>query len=347
MSFRTWISVITLILLGLVVYFGWPEITQAWGLLDHVNIWILALLVPVQLISYYANGGMIFSYLRSKGNLKTTTHWQMTRMALELNFVNHILPSGGAVGFSYLGWVLGRHGVSASRATMAQIVRFVATFVTFILMLTVAITILIFDHSINRMILGLCAAMVVGVIVATAAIIYMVSNHRRLISFSGWVTRFINGFVAKLTRGKKIETLKLKSVEKLFTEIHQDYLEILDEKKIIILPLVWAIFENMLNVVLIWIAFWSLGYFVSPATLIVAFGVSSIAGVVSSVPGGAGAYEAVMIAFLASSGVPAGRATAGTLLARVILLAGTILFGYFFYQLTINKYGKATKSTNL
>jgi hypothetical protein len=48
-----------------------------------------------------------------------------------------------------------------------------------------------------------------------------------------------------------------------------------------------------------------------------------------------------MITFLASSGVPAEIAIAGTLLARVALLSGTVLFGYIFYQLTINKYGKA------
>jgi uncharacterized membrane protein YbhN (UPF0104 family) len=53
-----------------------------------------------------------------------------------------------------------------------------------------------------------------------------------------------------------------------------------------------------------------------------------------------------MIAFLASAGVPAEVAIAGTLLARATLLVGTILFGYIFYQLTINKYGKSKNSTN-
>jgi hypothetical protein len=47
----------------------------------------------------------------------------------------------------------------------------------------------------------------------------------------------------------------------------------------------------------------------------------------------------VMVAFLAASGVTTEVAIAGTLLARVTLLAGTILFGYLFYQLTIIKYG--------
>ena len=47
-----------------------------------------------------------------------------------------------------------------------------------------------------------------------------------------------------------------------------------------------------------------------------------------------------MVAFLAASGVTPEVAIAGTLLARVTLLSGTILFGYVFYQLTVIKYGK-------
>lgn len=347
MSFRFWTTLITLILLGLVVFFGWPEIVQATNLIGRTNLYILALLVPVQLFSYYAVGGIIFSYLRSKGNLQTTSHWQMTRIALELNFVNHILPSGGAAGFSYLGWVLKRHGVGIGRATMAQIIRFVLVFVSFIFILILAVAFLIFDHRINRTVIIISSILIVGVIAAIVLTIHMVGNHRRLIRFSGWITRTANGIVSKLTRGKKTDVLKLQKVESFFTEIHQDYLEILDEKKILIQPLIWAIVTNILDMALVEIAFLALGTWVNPATLFVAYGISSIVGAVSAIPGGAGVYEAIMITFLVSSGVPADVAIAGTLLARITLIGGTILFGYLFYQLTINKYGKATAPIDL
>ena len=97
---------------------------------------------------------------------------------------------------------------------------------------------------------------------------------------------------------------------------------------------------NILDVGLIWVSFWALGSVVDPAVLFVAFGIASIAGALSVTPGGAGVYEAVMVAFLAATGVPPDVAIAGTLLARVILLAATIVFGYAFYQLTVFKYGK-------
>jgi len=341
LTFRGWITLITLILLGVVVFFAWPEIRKAWNLLGDLNLWILALLIPVQFFSYYATGGMIFSYLRSKGDLQSISHWRMARIALELNFVNHILPSGGAAGFSYLGWVLSRHGVKAGRATMAQIVRFTLTFASFVLLLLIAVMLLIIDHQIDRVTILMCVLLVFAAVGATIGIIYIIGSQRRLEKFSVWLTRLVNKIVAKFTRGRKKNVLKASVIADFFTDLHQDYIAIRRDKRILIRPFVWAILANAADVALLWIAFWAFGYPLNPAILFIAFGISSIASVVSVTPGGAGVYEAIMIAFLASSGVPPDVAIAGTLIARVTLVLGTVLFGYMFYQLTVMKYGKS------
>lgn len=346
MSIRAWITVITFTLLGLVIFFAWPEIYKAWLLLGQVNLWILSLLVPVQLISYYATGGMIFSYLRSKGNLKKTSQWQMARMSLELNFVNHIVPSGGAAGFSYLGWVLNRHGVSAGRATMAQIVRFVLTFVAFILIMIIAFVYLTLDHQVDRVIVLICSGLVIGMIAFSFFLVFVVGSRARLVRFSAWLTKKVNKFVSKITGGKRKGIVKPSLIENFFVEMHEDYVEIRRDVKILRTPFIWSVVNILMDVLLVWLAFFALGYQVSPAIIFIAYGVSSVASVASVMPGGAGVYEAIMIAFLASAGVPADIAIAGTLLARVILVLGTVLFGYIFYQLTIMKYGKspATKT---
>lgn len=339
MSFRTWVTIITIFLLGLVIYFGWPQIVHAASLMGTINLWILALLIPIQLFSYYAIGGMIFSYLRSKGNLKTTSHWQMTRMALELNFVNHIMPSGGAAGFSYLGWVLSRHGVRPGRATMAQIVRFTLAFVSFVAILVLAVIILILDHQISRYIIAVSFILTLVVVVGTILLIYIIGSKRQLTVFSKWLTRQCNRVVSLLTRGKNRQAVKPETIKNFFIELHDDYIEIRQEKRILIRPLLWAVAANLADVTLLMVAFLALGVWVNPAILFIAFGISSIASVISVTPGGAGVYEAIMIAFLASAGVPAEIAIAGTLVARVALLLGTIVFGYLFYQMTIVKYG--------
>ncbi len=342
MTFRSWVSLITFILLAVVIFFGWDQIIKAWGLLGSVNIWVWLMLIPVQLLSYYTTGEMMFSYLRSRGDLKTTTRWQMTRIALELNFVNHILPSGGAAGFSYLGWVLHRHGVSPGRATMAQIIRFVLTFVSFVSIVILAVVVLVFDHKIDQTITIITTVLVVTAVAGTSFLIYVVGNRHRMVRLSGWTTHAINKVISVFTRGRKNHTLQLPVVEGFFGDIHQDYLEIRREKKILVRPLGWAVSTNILDVLLILISFGSLGYWINPAIVFIAFGISSVVSIISASPGGAGVYEAIMISFLVSSGVPPDVAIAGTLLARATLLTGTILFGYIFYQLTISKYGKTS-----
>lgn len=340
MSFRSWLTVITLGLLALVIIFAWPEIVKAWGLIGQVDLWILAALIPVQLFSYYATGGMIFSYLRAKGDLKNVSRWRMTRIALELNFVNHMLPSGGAAGFSYLGWLLSKFGVSVGRSTMSQIIRFALTFISFVMLLMVAVVALVIDHQISRMMILMSLGLATLAIGGTILGIFLISSRSRLEKFSEKFTLFVNRVVRKLTRGRKQDWLSDKILKTFFVELHDDYLAIRRERKILAMPFIWATLANIADVSLLWISFAALGYTLNPAILFIAFGLSSIGGAVSSIPGGAGVYEAIMIAFLASSQVPADVAIAGTLLARVTLVLGTVLFGYVFYQLTVLKYGK-------
>lgn len=340
LSFRGWLTIITLVLLTVVIIVAWPEIVEAWGLLSHVDLWILFLLIPVQFFSYYATGGMIFSYLRAKGNLEDMSRWSMTRLALELNFVNHILPSGGAAGFSYLAWILKKHKVSVSRSTMAQLVRFVLTFASFVLLLIVAMIILQFRDRIEAPTIIIGLGLIVAAVVGTWCGVWLIKSNQRLRRFSAWLTKKVNGFVGWITRGRKQNVLKEEVLLEFFDGLHDDYLAIRRERKILIKPFIWAAVANILDVTLIWISFWALGFPLDPALLFIAFGIASIAGALSVTPGGAGVYEAVMVAFLAASGVTPEVAIAGTLLARVTLLAGTILFGYAFYQLTVIKYGK-------
>ena len=347
MSIRFWLTITTLVLLALVVFFGWDQITQAFSLLGHVNLWILALLVPMQFVSYYAIGEMVFSYLRAKGDLGHMSRLTMTRITLESNFVNHIalLPIAG--GSSYLGWILSRHGVSVSRSTMAQIIRHLMSFLAFILLLAASIMLMSFDFKISKIIIITTSIFVAFFISLVIFLVYIISNKKRLMKFSNWVTIFINKIVKIFTIGKKKQILAFKKTDIFFVELHNDYLEILDDKKVLLAPFLWSILSMVLDVMLILITFWALGFSVNPAALFIAFGLSSIGGIFAATPGGSGVYEGIMIAFLVSTGVPADVAIAGTLLSRAILLIITVGFGYLFYQLTINKYGKISKSANI
>lgn len=335
---RHWVNLITLALLALVIALAWEEIAGAWAVLGTVNPWILSLLVPVQFLSYCATGEVLFGYLRSKGEMKGVSWWVVPRISLELNFVHHVMPSAGVAGFSYLGWALRRYGVGVGRATMAQVVQVVVTIVSYTLILVVALVVLAFDHEINRAIIVTSGALIAVVAASVVAVVFATSDGVRLKRFAGWVTRTTNRVAAVFTRHRKEQVLDLAKVEHFFNEVHEDYVAIRDDRAMLIRPFLFSILGNICDISLLYIAFLSLGIETfNPAIVVIAFGLSSILGMASATPGGAGVYETSMVLFMASAGVPASAAIAGTLLARVLLLLGTLVFGYVFYHRTINQ----------
>ena len=165
-SLRTGISIATFVLIVVILFFSRRELHHAWGLVGTVDWWVLLALVPVIMIGYLAAGEMTFSYLRQKGLIKKISIWTQMRISLELNFVNHILPSGGVSGVSYMNWRLGKYGVSTGKATMAQGVRYVSGFAAMVTLLMVAVFWVTMDGTVNRWII-LMSSMLVTLMIAS------------------------------------------------------------------------------------------------------------------------------------------------------------------------------------
>lgn len=341
MSRRGFISLITFILLILIVFAARKEIALAWGLIGQVDVWVLSILIPLQVVVYFTAGEMMFEYLRAKNALKKVSRFRLTRMALELNFVNHILPSGGVSGISYMTWLLGKYGVSPGRATMSQVVRYTAAFLGYLTLLVASVILITLDSGVNRFIILVSSVLASSIIFFLIFGIYIISSSDRLSSFAKWLTHTVNAFVRWITFGRKKRTLMLSKVELFFIDFHTDFVELRADKGLLLKPYMWGLLFNAFDVGLFVVGFWALGYSVNPAVILIAYGIAAMIGFIVITPGGAGAYEAIMIGFLVTAGVPQGVAIAGVLLTRVILLLGTILSGYAFYQLTIMKYGKS------
>lgn len=340
MSVKRVISWVTLALVALILFLSRHELQKAWMLLEQVNVYILALIIPLMLLSFYAASEIMFSYLRAKGSIEKT-HWTTrARMALELNFVNHTLPSGGVSGISYMTWRLGKFGVSPGRAASAQMVRYVAGFIATAIVIPFCVLLVTIDGSINRWIILVSSMIVLFMLAAIVGMVYLVSSRVRMQQFATWISRSVNKLVRKLTRGRKRVAMHEGNVLKFFEEIHDDYLELQRDRRVLIYPIVWGLVFTILDAMVFAVTFWALGTPVNPAPILIAYTLASLAGFIVVTPGGAGAYEAIMVAFLAVAGISSGTAIAGILLSRVIILVVTIAGGYLFYQRALSKYGK-------
>lgn len=329
-----------MLVLAAIIYLSRHELVRAWELLGRANIWLLLLLVPLQIMVYYAGGEMIFCYLRDKKLIRHVSHAEQVRIALELNLVNHIFPSGGVSGISYTTWRMHKLGVSTARSTFAQLLRYTTGFLSMLGLMVVAVLFLAIDGQINRYIVASSFLLVVIVLSATFALIHMFSSRQRMHRAARRIATVLNVAVRWITFGLQKQFVRIERVDAFFSDMHDDFSELMEEKRLICKPLAWGVVYAVGDIAMFMLAFWALGTTVNPAVLLIGYIAAGFAGLIVFTPGGAGAYEAIMIIFLSMTGTPPDVAIAGIILTRVILLMGTIIFGYIFYQHALLKYGK-------
>ena len=340
MSFRAWLSIGTVLLLAIILFTSRYELLRAWELLSQVNLWILLLMIPLQLLVYLAGGEMIFSYLRGRGQILHAKKRELIRIALEGNFVNHVLPSGGVSGVSYLTWRLGSLGVPPGRATMAHVVRHASGFFAFGFLLLTSLFLVTIDGNLNRWII-LASATLFGLMSVTILSgIYLLSSSVRIDRFASKIHHIINLVTRRATFGRRRKILDKSVIRNFLEDMHRDFMELKKDKKLLKKPFLWGIVYTLGDAGSFMVAFWALGEVFNPAPILIAYGVASVVGFFVLTPGGAGPYEAVMVTFLAFAGIAGGVAIAGIVLARVIILLGTIVLGYVFYQHTLSAHGE-------
>lgn len=329
------------LMVALLIYFAWDEIIEAWYLLPSVNPFILLLLIPVQILSYFAGGMIFWTYLQGRGKLKEHRIGEAAKVSLEVNFLNHIFPSGGISGITYVIWRLGKIGVNKGQAVMSQLVKILVSLVSFITLLMISLLVVTIENKSDDWLMVLAAVAITAVIFIFLFAAYLIGSENRLVSFARWVSKLSNKVVQKATLGKiKKEVLPADRMIHYAIVIHKDYLALKADKKLLVKPLIWSLVFVLSDVALFVVAFIALGVPFNPALVVIAYGAAMVVGGIMITPGGAGGFEATMISVLAAGGMAVSGATSGVILARVILILGTLATGYVVYHKAMKKYGK-------
>lgn len=302
--------------------------------LKTINIWVLLLLIPEQILMYYAAGQIYFAFLRQRRDFKISQA-KLTRISLEINFVNHALPSGGASGLAYLIWRLKDYKVTAGQISFIHILRYGICAVGNALQTMVAIVIVLATHQVVQggyWALWL-AALVAGGIMGLIVVAWLIVRKQKNIDWlSATATKFINKVVRKLSRGKKRKFLKEENVVKFFADLREDYLNLKKNRRILGKPMVWGLFYSFLELATYWIIACALGHPEILPQIMIAEGIASVVGTVMVTPGGMGGYEGAFVAALVATGVDFQIATITVVVTRIFVLIGTVVSGWGFYQ---------------
>ncbi len=327
-GWRFFLTLATFAALGLLIYGVRDDIGNVVDNLKKVNAAALLLLIPLQIVNYDAYARLYVSLFKTLGN--NVKYWDMYRVNLELNFVNHILPSGGISGISYFTVRMRAFGVSGPKATLSQIMKLLLLFVSFQPLLVLGVLLLAARGHVNSLILVVATSLVTLLIVGTVGFVYMIESRTRINSFLTALTRILNWLLGLVRR--KPETINIKGAQIAFNELHDNYKLFKVNWRELKKPFMYMMIANVAEIAAVYVVYIAFGQLVNVGAVILAYAVANFAGLISVLPAGIGIYEALMTGVLAATGIPAGLSIPVTIMYRVLNMTIQLVPGYYFYQ---------------
>ncbi len=326
---KIFITVFTFLVLALITYGIRDQIAETILNLRAANPWPILLIIPLAFLNHLSLGKLYQGVFRILGDRFRTK--SMIRLSLELNFVNNVFPSAGVSGFSYIGLRMKGEHVPAGKSALVQVMRFTLLFVSFQILLGLGLVFLAIAGNANNFVIMVTASLVTLLFVGTGIGMFVVSSKRRINGFFTGLTRVINR-VIQLLRPKHPETINIGRVERIFTELHDNYRRIRKNITDLRNPLIYALLSNITEVASIYVVFLAFGSAVNIGAVIIAYAVANFAGILSILPGGVGVYEGLMAGVLVATGVPIAISLPVIVTFRIVSMAAQIPVGYFFYQ---------------
>ncbi|HSX18289.1 MAG TPA: lysylphosphatidylglycerol synthase transmembrane domain-containing protein [Candidatus Saccharimonadales bacterium] len=333
------LTIVSFVALAILVYTLRRQIVDVIKNLGRVNTAALLLIIPLEVLNYDSYARLyrhFFAILEEK-----VAYWPMFRLTLELNFVNHILPSGGVSGISYFALRMRSLGVSGAKSTLAQVMKLFLLYLSFQPLLVLGVFFLALRGHTNNLIIAVASSIVTLLIVGTFIVIYIIESRSRINTFLTFITRLLNKTI-HLVRPKHPETFQIDNAQKVFSELHDNYQILKNRWRELKMPFLYMLIANITEIAAIYAVYIAFGRLVNIGAVILAYCVANVAGLVSVLPAGIGIYEGLMTAVLVATGIPAEVSIPVTLMYRVINMFIQLTPGYFFYQKALHNRSRGT-----
>ncbi|MEK7594809.1 MAG: lysylphosphatidylglycerol synthase transmembrane domain-containing protein [Patescibacteria group bacterium] len=335
---RRWklvLNLVTLAALAILIYALRDQLADTLSNLTRVNAYALLLIIPVEILNYHSQAKLYQGLFKIVGN--KLSYKFLYKTSLELNFVNHVFPSGGVTGISYFGLRMRDGGsITGGKATLVQVMKLGLTFLSFEVLILFGLISLAVMGNVNNLTIMVAAMLSTLLLVGTGAFVYIVGSKARINAFFGTVTKILNRLI-QILRPNHPETINIRGTRKLFDDFHDNYKEIKDNSHELRWPFFWALLTNITEVGALYVVYIAFGEFVNIGAVILAYAVANFAGLISVLPGGIGIYEALMTTVLVSAGVPAAVSLPVTVMYRVINTVIQLPPGYYLYHKNLTR----------
>lgn len=327
------VNVITLVALVLTIILVRKDVGKSLHDLGNINTYALLLMIPIQIINYHSYTKLYQSFLKILH--KKLDYKFLLKVSLELNFVNHVFPSGGVSGFSYFSLRLKQRGVSTAKATFCQMMRFGLTFITYLGLLFLGLLLLAVRGGASNLTILITCSLAFLVLFITLIGIYVIGSRQRINYSTQALAKALN-YLINLARRKHPETINLKRVKKTFDELHDNYMIIRGNLPKLKQPAVYSLMANVTEILTVYVVYVAYGSYVNIGAVIIAYALANFAGLIAVLPGGVGVYETLMTLVMVSAGVPAGLAISATIMYRVLNMLLSLPLGYILYHKAVS-----------
>jgi putative heme transporter len=334
---RRWkliLNIVTVIALLVLVFAIRDQLVETFKNLAKVNAWLLLLLIPVQLLNYHSQTKMYQGLFAMLGN--KIRYGRLFRVALELNFVNHVFPSGGISGISYFGVRLKDGEITGSKATLVQLIKVALLILSFEVLLVTGLLFLAFENKANDFVVLVTSTLTTLMVVGTFGFVMIIGSKRRISATFTFLTRVLNR-ILHFFLPHSPETISIHRVERIFGELHDNYKTIESRWRELKLPFLWALLANFTEVLSIYVVYLAFDEWVNLGAVILAYAVANFAGLVSVMPGGVGIYEALMTGVLVAAGIPAAVSLPVTVMYRVLSTLIQVPPGWILYHAALQE----------
>lgn len=332
-NWRTLLTVATFVALAVLIYGLRKDIGGVIKNLGKVNTLALLLIIPFEAWNYDSYARFYQYIFKTLG--EKVDYWPMYRLNLELNFINHLLPSGGVSGISYFTVRMRTLHVSGAKSTLSQVMKLFLLYASFQPLLVLGVFLLALRGHTNNLIMVISSSLITLLIAGTFIAVYIIESKTRIKTSLTFITKLLNSLI-HLVRRKHPETFKIDRAQETFIELHDNYMLLKSRWRELKRPFIYMMLANITELGALYSVYIAFGQFVNVGAVILAYAVANFAGLISVLPAGIGVYEGLMTAVLVATGIPAELSIPVTIMYRVLNMSIQLTPGYILYQKAVN-----------
>jgi uncharacterized protein (TIRG00374 family) len=296
------------------------QFVNCWHLLKDLRWYIIAIVVIVQVASYWVNALYYRSILRIYSYDVGLV--RLFEGALATNFVNYVAPTVGLAGAGYLSQVLSPE-VPRGEGVLTQLMRYAFSALAVLLMMPVGFILIFLSSNSSHAIVRVTLLSSLAIIVLAICVVAFIQQETTLRKVLIWLERSLKRIFPKF-RGQ--------SMQHFINEFYVGYHTMARQKRRLLVPFAWSIVYILIALVTFYLAFLAFGKVVNPGIAIMAYLFANITSIFGGVFFSTGIFELGMAGTLVALGIPLALAVAVTTIYRVLNLLIGLPPGYYFYR---------------